>query len=251
MVFPGHIAGGVEVSVDFVAAGLALKDRLRRPIVPIYVPALVAALTRLPGIDGIHHSARRFSLVCSEASKLRVAPRVVPSSLLASSLFRAGADLGQVLDHNHASRSCALDHLLGENVVAIAPKPSPSARHLLEVPLGRLRAFGLQLAIEPEVPVFNLLAVFISEKFRLRCHGRAVDPKINPNDPTGRNKFGWRDIHHQMQPPSAWPTQEIGSGEAGRLIKPPFGLSVRHERQLYASGHGGKANNAAVLLDRR
>jgi hypothetical protein len=107
MVFPGYVAGAIEVGVDFVSAGLALKNRLRRSIAPVRMPALVAALACMPGIDTSRHSARRFCLIFDITAKPGITPRVVPSPLLASTLFAACVDFGQVLDHNKSQAEMA------------------------------------------------------------------------------------------------------------------------------------------------
>jgi hypothetical protein len=136
MVFPGDIPGTVKVGVDLVSARLATKEGLRRAVAPMHMSTLAATLAGVPGVDGLHDRADILSFVGGEASKLGIAPTVMPTPLAPPSLLGACADLGQVLDHDHAARPYALDNLFGENVVAIPPKQSLSAAHLFQMTLG-------------------------------------------------------------------------------------------------------------------
>jgi hypothetical protein len=249
MVFPGDLPGTVKVGVDLVSARLAPKEGLRRAVAPMHMSTLAATLAGVPGVDGLHDRADILSFVGGEASKLGIAPTVMPTPLAPPSLLGACADLGQVLDHDHAARPCALDNLFGENVVAIPPKQSLSAAHLFQMPLGRFRAFGLEFALEPEIPRFNLLPFSLPKELGGGCDGWSVDAEVNPDDATGRNEFRRLNVHDGVQPPTRRAAQQVCCNKATGLIEPFLGLTARRKGQFYTTGDGGKPDDSFVLFD--
>jgi hypothetical protein len=248
-VFPDDIPGAVQVGIDLVSALSAPKDGLRRPIAAMHMPTLAATLAGVSGTDGLHDRADGLGFVGDKASKLGIAPPVMATPLAPTSLLGARADLGQVLDHDHATRSRALDNPLGENVVAIPPKQSLSAAHFLQMPLGRFRAFGLEFALEPEIPRFNLLPFSLPEELGVGCNSRPVDAEIDTNNATGRNEFRRLDLNDQMQPPTGRSAQQVGGSKTGSFVDPPPGLAVRGERQLDPTDHRGKSDDTLIFLD--
>jgi hypothetical protein len=89
MVFPGYVAGCVQVGIDLISALATPKEGLRRAITPMHVPTLAATLARVPGVDGLHDRAGCLSFVGDKASKLGIAPSVMPPSLASPPLLGA------------------------------------------------------------------------------------------------------------------------------------------------------------------
>jgi hypothetical protein len=134
-------------------------------------------------------------------------------------------------------------------VVAILPKPSPPTRQLFQMPLGRLRAFGLEFALEPEIPLFNFLPFSLPEKTGVGRNSRSVDAEINPDNATGRNELRWLDIHDHMQPPTRWTPQQVCGGKAIGAVEPSQGRTVRRKGKFDPTCYGGKPDDPPLFFE--
>lgn len=240
---PGDVPGRVEIGVDLIAARQAQEKRPCRSVAPVHRSAPRTPLAGMPGIDGFNAGANLFGLVGREGSKLGVAPAVMPPPLASPLLPGAAADVGQVLEHNHAARLRALNDASTQNVVAIPPKPCLPPGHRPEMALGRPAAFGLKTATKPEVPLFNLLPAPLSQELTAGQSGGSVDAEIDPEGPTGGGDLRRVDGQDDVEPPARGAPDQVSTVEACRPVQPPPGLSMDPEREFDPARYGGQADN--------
>ena len=245
-VLPFDVPGSVEIGVDLIAARQTQKKRLRGSVLPVDETAPGTPLTGLPGIDGFNTGTNLFGLVGREGPKLGIAPAVMPPPLFAATLFGAAADMGQVLDHDHAARLHVLNDAFAQNVVAILPKPCLPPSHLLKMAFGGSAAFGLKLATKPEVPFFNLLPSPLPQELPVGQNGGSVDAEIDTDGLAGGDDLRWIDSQNDIEPPAGRAMDKIGTVEARCPVEPPLRVGVDAEREFDPARHGGQANDAVL-----
>jgi hypothetical protein len=183
-VFPGCVAGCVQVGVNLTSARSAPKQGLRRTVAPMPVTTLAAILAGAPGIDGDHNGARRLSLVGERAAKPGIAPSVLPTTL--AWLLGAGADLGQVLEPRSRWAAPRCRQFAWRERGRNPRQPSPTTMQLFQMPLSRVRVLGSQFASELEIPLFNLLPFSPPKKSGSRCRRRLNRDQSRQRDHTER-----------------------------------------------------------------
>src|SRR5207247_5050178 len=90
---------GIEISVELIATGATVKDRLRTTIVTGLVPALGAGLRGMPGVNLDHTDTTCLGLVLNKRVQLGKAPTMqTPFVIALLTIFLATPRLGGVPD---------------------------------------------------------------------------------------------------------------------------------------------------------
>lgn len=187
----GDVPGRVQVGVEAKATTGATKFALALAAAAITLAATAALLAGVTRIDGHDVDADQFGLVVDKALESREAPGVQSAPLFPAGLH-AGPDVGQIFHRDGRSPLNRRDDLFGQNVVAVAAKTVYPAGQLFEMSLGRLGAFRLEGALDPEVPILDFAPMPLSEKLVVACNRRAPNPEVNPHHLSGWFRF--RDI---------------------------------------------------------
>src|SRR4051794_35462838 len=103
-----------------MTALLATELALALPVGSLNVPASVAPLRRVAGIDPDHAAADRLCLVFQKRAELTETPGVQPSLSIVLAALHAGPDVRQLLNNNRTARRQPLEDRLGEHVIAVA-----------------------------------------------------------------------------------------------------------------------------------
>jgi hypothetical protein len=129
-------------------------------------------------------------------------------------------------------------------MVAISPKPIHLATELLEMPLSRGCAFGLQLTLQPEVPFVYFFPSSFSKELPIGCYRRAIQPKVNAHNLSIGDKYNIWNSQHHMQKESASFVNQISRVKAHSFVKPLLGVSVHPKLDNLSARDSGKANRA-------
>nr|WP_235789148.1 hypothetical protein [Pyrinomonas methylaliphatogenes] len=105
-------------------------------------------LRRVAWVNANRLASPGFRLVCQEASESREAPGVQTTTRLSATLFRARADVRQVLHDDHGAGLDGIDDTPTEHMVAVAPEAVDLPGQLAQVPLSRAGAFCRRLTLE-------------------------------------------------------------------------------------------------------
>ena len=229
-VFPSDVPRGVEIGVHHVSAFAALECRLRLAIPTMRVRTPSTTLTRVPRIDNLNLAAQIFGLVLDKGAKLRETPRVMPPPMLATALLCTGTNLREILQDDNAAGTHALNDPLAQNVIAVAPKPFADMADFFQVPLCRLRAFGLQPANKPEIPLICFFPPSLAEEHRVRGNGGAIDSKVYAHDVSVSGKRGLLNTQNDVEMPTGFVLNQVGAIEARCARDALTPLFVRAER---------------------
>lgn len=120
--------------------------------------------------------------------------------------------IGEVLKDDGTASRDVLDDAFGENMIAIPVESLLLLAQLLQVSLGRLCSFGLQLATEAKIPAVNLFPVLASQELAHAGDSRAIQPQVYPDDFLSLGDDRLRNRDDDMQPPCATAVDEIGCG---------------------------------------
>ena len=180
-----HIAGGIEIRIATMSALPANKPGLRDTVAPGDMPAGVAPLRGVSGIDRHHPAAFGFGFVLQKALQLRKRPGVESPFRFPAPGLDPAADVGEVLNDDDCPRINAGYDPFRENVVAIPSEPPIAAREASQPALCRLRAVGLQLPLETETALDDFAPVPLAEELAGRGDRRVSDAQIDAEGGTG------------------------------------------------------------------
>jgi hypothetical protein len=105
-------------------------------------------LGRVTRVYAIDPAPLGLCLVRQERPELGEAPGVQTTTRLSATLFRARADVRQVLHDDHGAGLDGVEDAPAQNVVAVAPEAVDLPGQLAQVPLGRAGAFCRRLTVE-------------------------------------------------------------------------------------------------------
>ena len=242
-VFPANIPCGVQIGVDLKSTGTANKSSLADAVATFDVATAAAALAGVAGVDDSYADAELLALMLRTDTELVVRPPMVPAALLGSTLFGAVTKSGEIF-HNHrggADRDSVGDQLLGQDSIAIQPKPVLAATDLLEVPFGRFCAFGLECAFKLETPRFDFFPSAFAEEESVGGHDGSVDAEIGTKDLFADNVGGCHG-NNQFEPKTARALDEIGAVDAGGATQPPICLRMVLELDAPAATYRSQAH---------
>ena len=111
------------------------------------------------------------------------------------------ANIGQVFEHQHATRGRRLHKLFGQHMITVAPETGLRAPQVAQVAFGTLAAARLQAAFEPEIASFCRLPGFFPQKLVVGGDSRVCQAEINTNHRISRWARGSLQCDHHMQPP--------------------------------------------------
>lgn len=206
---------GIEVSILKMSALTAPELALAPSVTSIGEPAGVAALAGMPWINTDHHAPDSLSLVGQELPELGEGPRVQTAFGISPASLDSLPDVGQILDNDSRAGRNAFQNVFAQYVIAIPSEPLFTAREASKVALGRLRAIGLQFALQAEASLADFAPAAFAMEAVIACHGGAADPKINPDGLAVRGKLNIRQIDDYVQPELSISADQIsGSGLA-------------------------------------
>ena len=155
--------------------------------------------------------------------------------------------IGQVLKHHRTARGSTLNNAFGEDMVTIPVETHLLVRQLFEMPFGRLRSFGLQVATETERPPVNLFPVARAKKLTLRGDSRTIQAQIDPHNGLIGLRNGLRNSNHHMQPPCSFAPDQISGGNGTATIAL---TEMRHrKRETRFSLRGGDTNGLRCPIE--
>lgn len=130
-----------------MSASDANKIRLTFPVGLLHMPASIAPLAGVVGIDKDHRNADHPRFVGNKLAQLEERPVAVPRPLICALDPRPRADALEVFQSNRPVRAFgSLNNALRNYVVGIGLKPALLAGNLFQLAASRLRALALQLA---------------------------------------------------------------------------------------------------------
>jgi hypothetical protein len=175
----------VEISVAAMRTLPTTEQGLRSAVTAGDVPAGVTPLAGVPGINPDHAAALRRGLVLQEALQLGEAPGVQSPFGFPTPGFDAATEVGEVLDNDDRAGRNPVHDAPGENVVAIPSEPQIAAREASQVPLGTLRAVGLQLPFATQPALDDLAPVLLTEELPVRGDGGVSNAQIDAEGSAG------------------------------------------------------------------
>jgi hypothetical protein len=212
MVLCRTIASGIEVGMQFNPAVPTHKPATRTAVVAGGVPTAATHLRGMSRVNRNHRTTPFFGFVLYKGFQLSERPAMNTAlGLGLVSAFHPLADIGQVFNYNRRTRLRRTDDLLTQDMVVVPAKARLLATETFQVPLGRLRAFLLELALQVKQLAFGCLPAPLSQELIGARNGGSDNPQVNPN-----HLIGWRNLRrghgdNNVQPPAATPEQQIGS----------------------------------------
>ena len=239
-VFPGYVPGGVEVRVERKAASAADEKALVLAVGSCCISALRATLACLPRVNSLDAATSRFGLVFEEGFELLVAPPMVSAPLALATLLGGGANALEVFQHDYGPVAGHIYDPLGEDVVTIAPEPLLPVPDAPKMAPGGGSAFGLKIALEPEIPFFDFLPTSFAQEDIPGRNRWAVDSKIHADGLSRRGKRLVRQGQDGMQPPRTVSVKKVGGVELDGLGQNGRGIRIRRPDDLDAPNRGSE-----------
>gem|GEM_PF-4325594 len=206
-------------------------------------------LRRVARVNANHTAPPRFGLVLKETAQLRKCPRVQPATGFPSGLLGSGADVVQVLNHNHGASGRRVDDSPTEHMIAVAAEAVNLPGQTAQTPLDRASAFRLKRTLQSEIATVNLLPATGAVELGVGRDGRAVQPHVNADrlPGWGDRNIGKRDNEMEQKPTLA--VHQVRTVKPVGLRQYTTGVRVWQKRNGLSAGNGGEADNARVRAE--
>jgi len=183
-----NILGGVEISIQAVAALAAEEETLRTAIGTMLITTTRTGLTGMPGVNDGYPDTTLLRFVGGKVIQLGKRPTMqLPLVLdvlvlLASTQMRRLTNIGEVLEDEGSPCRGVLNEAFGEDMICVPAESPLFARQLYEMSFRRLCSFGLQLAFETEATTLYFFPVRASQEASIGGHSGMVETEVNPDD---------------------------------------------------------------------